>query len=433
MIAVVEAEQEQATAGPASLEAQLAELTRLYEARAYVIYNIGLRTTGESKRAMAAAEAAFLGLATGGFDESGLLPRVVRAAIAESARKVKPEGVADEDLALLRTTLKLAPPERAALALATLAESDVAEIGQILGVGEDAAATLQDRAQAEFAAHHGVAPEAVGDLLASWSWSAPPPALWERIYPAFRRSAERHGPRDQNTTVVEAVRPPRRWRRRMLAVATTLLAGAVTAGVLALVQRDSAPESPDVAPSFVAESPEPVAPDLLPPASQTGSEPIVSPVDEVQSKPHKPLTPEELDKLRLEELEALRDYQRRQTDERLTQAQRDYAARKVSEFQALARERADVNAQERRLAKRERRLALAEQRADARRAAEERRRQREQQEASQEPSGATAPATGPQPGSAPTPVPADDAPPTAEEAEQQCIQDADTGAYICPQ
>lgn len=432
------------TEAPMTAEEQAAAFTRLYEARAYLIYNVALRITCERKTAMSAAETAFLRQAEPGADEAALLPATVSAALGHAARKPKPNGVGEAELPLLRAAATLAPPERAVLALAVMADVATDELGAVLDVGAEQGAQLLERALAGFGEAAGLDAGAVYDAYVEWGWAEPPAELWERVYPQFRRAAERAvaTSADEATQISKPERAKRRgarlragWRRLLVAFVAT---GATAAGLIAILgpsQPDAGVASPTAvsaaAPASVANVPasEPAA---IPEASSQG-EPQ-DPVEAVKSKFHKPLTPQELDQLRLKELEALRNYQRRETDKRLTEAQRNYAANKVAAIRALARERAQVQRDAKRVARRERALERERARMEAQR------RREAQQKAHQEQGSTQTAQPRPQPqqsssGSQGGKSSGDngDSPPTSTQAEETCVQDQDTGAYICPQ
>src|SRR6185503_18012680 len=84
----------------AGVEERVAELVRVYEARAYLIYNLALRITCEEGSAVAAAEAAFVGQAAHGATEETLVPAVAIGALGHARRKPKPGGVGTEELEL---------------------------------------------------------------------------------------------------------------------------------------------------------------------------------------------------------------------------------------------------------------------------------------------------------------------------------------------
>jgi hypothetical protein len=149
------------------------------------------------------------------------------------------------------------------------------------------------------------------------------------------------------------------------------------------------------------------------PASAAGG------VDSGLVQPHKPLTPAELDKLRLRELNQLSDYTKRQANRRLTPSQRNEAGRGIADLQRAA---------------------------DKRLQAELRREQSLRDQLARSRAKAKAPPPPPRPGSppttnaAPTPRaqrPSSDrrtAPSKAPSKQQQtCLLDQDTGQYICPQ
>src|SRR3954452_14721443 len=122
---------------PATVDERVAAFTRLYEARAYLAYNLALRITCERKTALVAAETAFLRQAEAGADETTLLAAVVSAALGNATRKPKPNGAGEQELPLLRAVAALAGPERAVLALAVMVDMPTDEIGAMLDVSAD--------------------------------------------------------------------------------------------------------------------------------------------------------------------------------------------------------------------------------------------------------------------------------------------------------
>jgi hypothetical protein len=133
---------------------------------------------------------------------------------------------------------------------------------------------------------------------------------------------------------------------------------------------------------------------------------------------HKPLTPAELDKLRLRELNQLNEYTRRQANGKLSTAQRNAAARGIGDLQRAAdrRLRAEL--------KREQVLRdqLSRERAKAKAPPPTFREPRP-----------TSPAQRARPPQRQSTTPSR-TPQRRRQAEQQtCLLDQDTGQYICPQ
>jgi hypothetical protein len=433
-------------AGVEGGEERAGAFTRLYEARAYLVYNLALRIACERDVAFAAAESAFLRQAEVGATEDTLVAAVVTAATTQAKRKPKLSGVGEPEQDLLRASAALPAPERAALALTIMADLPVAETAAMMRVGEGTAAELVQRATSGFAAEMGVEPGAVYDLYVEWGWAEPPAELWERVYPAFWRAVECNG------DGVAAARPPapaaavRKRRPRFVRFAAVVI---VAAGAFAVAATRGAGGSNAVDPGLPTTSLDAAPPAVadpgttasaLPEASGTGK--TVDPVAALQAKAHKPLTPKELDQLRLKELAALRNYQRRQTDQRLTKTQRDYAAKKIDDFRALAREREKVRQDAKALASRERALQRAQQRLEAQRQKEAAARVK-QHPAKHSPSDSesspqsTPPPNPPQSGSGQGSSPQGgsdgNGAPTNDQAQEQCVQDTQSGTYICPE
>lgn len=418
------------------MDERVSDFVRLYESRAYLVYNLALRITCEAKPAMAAAEAAFVGQAAHGASEATLLPTLVVSALGHAKRKPKTGGVAEAEMRLLQVDAALPPTERAALALSQLADMPEPQIAGLLRIDEAATAQLLERAMETFAVGAGVPSDSFVSCYADWGWADPPAELWDRIYPSFRRALERpavaQAAVDQPTQALPAVAPAearkrRRPQLRIWALGTAVLALLAVGGAYAYSHR-GATHAPTVretygnaagtaAPAVPASEPSHTS---LPPASATGGDPVAA----VQAKRHKPLTATELDALRLKELAMLRTYEKRQTDKRLTQAQRDYAASKVGALRDLARQRVAIRQRERALTKRERALQREQLAAE-----------RKRQKAAQDNSTQDQPYQAPKPQSSQpqTSTTPSDGTPTQQQAQQECVQDQDTGQYICPQ
>src|SRR3954454_19307054 len=122
------AEQDLATV----LQQRTRSFADLYERQAYLVYNLALRICCEPGAAARAAERAFLSPAP----EHELPRTVVAIAVAEAPARPRADGAAAQGL------VALPAPQRAALALAGLADLDAAGVAAAMGIGEDAAAEL---------------------------------------------------------------------------------------------------------------------------------------------------------------------------------------------------------------------------------------------------------------------------------------------------
>ena len=146
---------------------------------------------------------------------------------------------------------------------------------------------------------------------------------------------------------------------------------------------------------------------------------LLDAVQALLTHPHKPLTPQQLDKLRLDELNALKKYSQQQTDIRLSQAQRDYAARKVAMLRDLALRRQQADQRARDLARRERALRRRE-RARGGGSGGTIQVQIQQDGSSSQPGG----------GSQPRPN-SKSSPQNTSDAQKNCLYNPDDGTYVC--
>ena len=421
----------------ASLSAQLQErvrgFTSFYEQHAYLAYNLALRVTGASQPAMHATQRGFLRELAG--SEDGLVASTVQAALEEARAEPDPSEAGDaEAQRLLSAMAALAPAERAAVAVADLAHGGPETIADVLGIPAEQATKLLHRGREGLAERLGVSRAAADRATGDWMWAAPPNEIWEATYAEFHRAVEREL-RDQSVeaTIVRpaadaggsssrrTARSPRRprrkrdwlaplrWlRRRSWSVVVPLVALLAIGGVAAAMQLTGGSTDPQ---------------DDVPASSVSGAvptpEPSESATGDKSPKPRR-LTPELLDKLRLRELKLLNKYAKRQTDLSLPARQRRAAARRVAE---LRRE-----AQLRLRAERRREAAIRQQQ-------EREARQRARTQAPPPPTRETSP-TPPRETerrSTPTETPSGSPPQSQEEAESTCLQDQDTGQYICQQ
>jgi hypothetical protein len=430
----------------AALQDATRDFAAFYENHAYVAYNVALRVTCERALAMAVAERAFLEQAAGPHDGDALTAAVVSYALAEARPRPRPGGAggADEEAMLEATARSLDARERAMLALTALTGDEPGAIASLLSLTGGGAEQLVESSYEKLAAARADTLAETYAAYEQWLWAAPPSALWEGLYPKFYRAAERalQPPVEADAELTQKLPRQRRPKRRrrglsgMKFALALLLPALVVGGALAWgrMHEDTSPSTH--APSTAHASPAQTdfadtgdgsGSDMLPavtPGSDSGDATAAAPA----SKKRKPLTARELDQLRRNELRALELYSRRETDRRLTQAQREYASTKVGLLRELAQRRIEAD-------RRERALARAERRA-ARRERELARRQEEAGKNGQTMRLVTddgSPDTTDNANSKDTsPPPSDGAPKDSTEAQQECLYDSDSGTYICP-
>jgi DNA-directed RNA polymerase specialized sigma24 family protein len=354
------------------------EYAKLYERHAYRVYNLALRTACSREGAIKAAEEAFLTQVARTGAEGDLLRAAAKFAIRESDGDGAVAGAGGAEAeALLRATSRLPAPERAALALANLTGAATQEIGAVLELTDDAAGGVLTRAYEGLAAAMSVSPETAQTAYEAWLLAEPPAELWERIYPRFYTQLEKEARGQTGTRLgptagarrvaggavakASARRERRRARRaeresgrRLLRPRTLLviaLLGTAAYGVLQYTgSRNDGAE-------FAA-----LADGEIPGVDAANAEDVAR----SDGDPYDPLTPKELDKLRMQELKDLRaqgeEEQAKQLEQRRKQAHREQALARRE--RARERKRAIL---ERKRAVRERRLAEKQHRAATRR------------------------------------------------------------------
>jgi hypothetical protein len=408
----------------------------MYERYAYLVYNLALRITCERPSAMAAAERAFLARVGEPESQDALVAGTVESALAAARLRPRPggAGAAEEEAMLALTAELLDPRERALLALASLRALEPAAAGAELSLEPEAAEQLLvdayeklGRARIEPAADAAAGYE-------GWLWAAPPAALWEGLYPKFYRAAERavQAPERGAEATQKLAAATRKRRRRPLSGAKFLVALLVplllAGGALAFTQlreskkptKDSGGKAEALAPATPVEPGGDTGDVAPPPADDAAAAPAGAP------KKRKPLTPKQLDKLRRDELRALQLYSMRETDKRLTQAQRDYASEKVRLLRELADRRIAADRRERALARAERRAARKERQLERERQAA----QNDKQTLTVVQNDGSGGSTG---GSTPKKKSSGGTPQNSTEAQQQCLYNPDNGTYICQQ
>lgn len=208
----------------AALNRRTRDFSAMYERNAYVVYNVALRVCCEQQLAIDASKAAFLSRVAANEPEETLTAAVVSQSLAFAGDATTPSGAADpQDARLLEATSKLAPPQRAALALSSLADAGVVELATLLGLSIEAASRLGERALAQLGALLGTDAAGAQQAYKGWLWAPPPDQLWAELYPLFFTTTERllreeEGSADAvPTTVLPALQPERkrrRWLRR---------------------------------------------------------------------------------------------------------------------------------------------------------------------------------------------------------------------------
>ena len=397
----------------AAAQAQLQELTSLYERNVYVVYNVAARTTLDPDAAARAARRAFLGQVQA-IQEGRLPGDAARAAVIEAAEV----GEAPDRQPVEQSLAGLNPLERAALALTAFGELTAGELPIALGVDARTATSLLSRCKAQLAS------DGVSDEYFKAAWIEPPEELWGEVYAELRDALSR--PVDDQPTVVQPPPVPRRrWRSRRAVLAVALLA-ALTGGAAAWQGSSGSgggAEQETFGDAFADESLDSTADADYGSPSSGGS--AYSPGGE----DYEELSPSELDKLRKEEIADLKRYSRRKTDKSLPRRERRRAARQADYLVDLAR----------------RRLRMAERReANLRRQLARERAARAREEARERDRSRSTPSTGSPSRPEPQPVereperPAQEDPPPSEEPAQEdpqaeCLYDEQSGSYICPE
>ena len=305
----------------AELQRESRRFSAFYEREAYCGYNLALRISGERGAAMGACEQAFLRVAAEApdlDDEIATRRELTRALVAESLRrarpKVEPADAGEEEAArLLAATECLQAPERAAIALASVGAEGSAELASALELPEERAAKLLDRAAGRFDAALGGERPATAEDVSSWPWARPPDELWGSIYADFYTALERGAASRPGTAAPTKRRATRPKRRSSLLPARAGLAAvvvvAVAAVALALTSFRNGGDDPVGDPAAAGG-----AVSGIPDAGDGGAD------AGGKDSGGEALTPEELDELRRQELDALQRYglkqQREQARER---------------------------------------------------------------------------------------------------------------------
>jgi hypothetical protein len=413
MPAAVKAEETQDASS--FLQRESRRFATLYERNAYVAYNLALRITCEPSKAMAAAERAFLLQLGQEASEARLILGVVSTAREEAPERPRPNGAGDAEASrLLAATATLPLPERIILGLISVGHGAPAMVAAAMTLPEGKSEELRDHAQASLAAALKVDRAEAEAMSASWPWAQPPPELWESTYAKAYRALENGiAQPGSNGTAAPAVivarnsqdgpaAPVARRRPAWLGRRAILAAAVIVPAVIAAAAAFGGGGSSDPASLGLA------APTGGAVAPATGD----AKAGEPGAKPYEALTPEELDKLRLNELQALRRYSQEQQNKSLSLDKRRKAADHASVLAERARNRLRAER-----ADRARRKAAAERRRNHQNSTHKARPPRRPSH--------TAPAA---PKSSPPP-----SKPKAQDPKQsECLYDEKNGSYICP-
>jgi hypothetical protein len=403
------------TAPTATPAARLEELTSLYERQAYVAWNIALRTALTEDGAAGAVRRAFLAQVNVQ-DEPRVALDSARLA-AEPAPSIDPSAI---ESPLLAATAALAAAQRAALALNVLDGASADRVGAALGIDALRAEELLRRAREELAKLLATDEESAEGAYKELPWLAPPEAVWVDLYPHLHAAVTRRARARASARALDAAARPgagdslRRLARRPAGLlASALLVAAVVAWAVAGGGDADRAGTSGRDTRAVEASPS----DSDPPGSDRRGQASTADL----------LSPEELDRLRREEIEDLKRFTRRKANKRLPPRERRHAARRAGDIVKLARAR-QREAERRELALRR---ALARER-------QARIRERNRRRASTSPPRKTEETAAPtQP--SPDRTTRDerrrrkDESSTRTEAEAECLYDSDSGTYICPE
>jgi hypothetical protein len=400
---------------------RLEQLTSLYERQAYVVWNVAWRTALSEDAAGGSAQRAFLAQVTAPDEKRAALDAARHA--AESGSRPDPREIDDPVLA---ATASLAPVQRAVLAVSALADVESEHTAAALGIDAAMEADLRQRSYEQLATLLGTSPREAEDAYDEVSWTPPPDELWAALYPELHGAVTRNARAAQ---AAEAEPEPRRRRRRLaipriaIAVVGLLAVAGVAWAATGGGGGDSGSSGPISAPSYAG------------PAADPGDSSASETSETPPSNARTPLSAQELDRLRTKEIEDLKRYMRQKQDTRLPPRERRHAAQKVSDLVKLAQARQRA-AERRELAIRRalarEREARMRERAQRREEAERAARQQQEEEQASTPSEESSPKPRDRDGRE-KPDRSDDDSRTGDEAEAECLYNADTGSYICPE
>ena len=428
---------------PALLQKETRSLASAYEREAYLVYNLALTISCDSAAARRAAERGFLDAAARDVEDPAVVPATIAAALAEAPRRPELPAGGDEHTALMLAAMSgLDPIERATLAVQTLCGADATAIGPLMGLDPQAGAAVLERARAALARGLEIDPAELDAQLDRVLWTAPPDGIWESVFQAHYRAAEERLRRGAAAGDDAEPSPARRRRTGLFAGAGRWVAGTVAVAAIGVAATQLAAGAGAGGASgrsgaddgtAVAAAPG-ILPPTAPPRTGTAAPPVAAPdqaAADPAAKPHKPLTANQLDELRMAELADLKRYAKRQADQRLSPQQRLQAAQEVERIRNLAERR--LAAAARREDRLRRELALARMRARARariRAAEKPKPDAQ----------APAPKTKARPPAKRTPPPQQATPPpqptqttTTDSQEAGCLYNESDGTYVCPE
>ena len=402
------------TEGRATPAARLDELTRVYERHAYVVWNVALRTTLDEDTSGDAARRAFAAQVP--HPDEGRLPLDAARLAVDAATGVDARGVEDPVLA---ATAHLAAVQRAVLALAELTDMPHAEVAANLGIEPEREQQLRDGAYEQLGVLLGVAGDDARAAYGDVPWAEPPAELWQAVYPELHATVTQQGQPAAEPTPASAVRTDGRVARRrrvrsgaLAGIAVLAVAGVAWAATGGGDDNGSGADTPGY-------SGLPASDDDAYPSDDGAPE-------ETGESATSLLSPEELDRLRREEIEQLKRLQQREGNQALPQRERDRAARKVSELVKLA--------QARQRAAERRELALRAQLARERQARmREKNRDQEQQPEEAPPPPADHQQTETQDDGARQQTGGKKDGGDRDSDQTECLYDPDNGTYICPE
>jgi hypothetical protein len=393
----------------ATVAARLEQLTSLYERNAYVVHNLTSRICVTPERAARATERAFLAQVSQP-DPARLTLDAARLAVEEADQSDRSTG----DDPVLGANARLTPPERAALALTMLAGAGGAQVAASLGIDAPAAAQLETRAAENLGVLLRATPDEALERYRALELAEPPIEIWNALYPELHANVAQTARAEAQERAQPAAR--RRPRPRLGVVRRVPRWGIVAAVLLvaaggAMAARGGGGGGDDDDAGPLGSSYQGAAGLPVPPSDSGGGFGYES------------LSPRELDKLRQDELEDLRRYERRQADRKLSPTARRRAARRAQGLTKEARRRLRAAARREEVARRE----LARERAA--RAHDRARRRQEKAESQRDPDPQPSP---PRDDETPReePPPSD---PSDEPDYTECLYDAESGTYVCPE
>lgn len=261
------------------IEQRADAFARFYEDHAYAVYNLSLRITCEEESASIASTRAFLSTGVD-LDREAVIATAVSCALAQARKKPQvPEPIEDASGELLDALAGLAPPERAAIALASIEGLKSQALGLMLGIDTKQARDLLARSRRGTAKRLELTAKQLTARLASLPLVEPPSDMWGGLYARFyaalqsaeaapKETAKRRGmrdsakaPRDRGRALVAGalggIRLPAPVHRmltehRALVMVVAAVALAVPATALALLAATGDSTEPVVTPIATA-------------------------------------------------------------------------------------------------------------------------------------------------------------------------------------